>query len=1547
MQFKNNFGFSLRLLLILYLFKIILNSCDRETPILHGRNCESLFCSDDQYSSGECEINNNIIKTQWLNNVIFIGNEYSTFTLFGRYSNGDILIFVEDNALSPHRFFYGLKKNGRPLFTDTNNIETPFKSMVAENANILRYQKEGCIITTNSDKKEYFLSIAKDNHYAELYDFENNIIYKKKIDEFAGVLMYNIIGFTMNRQEGSNDYSFLLGSLIYKNHDRKNTYSFILQKFVINSKESMENDSDLLKYTTSELKDIALFVSCFETTLKNIVCFYSNATSIDNKWYKSYIIIAYDSNLLETNIIKEILVTTEVELTLFFKCLHIKDEAGLFFYYFYEKIYSALYYPIFTFKNLTSSEFIDSFPEINEIKLDFHDLETDELQNDLVKLSENSFVFAGSSKSHKIIHLFMINIFQNNGNKIKIRFYQINLELFNFYFDLSIKVFSYNELLLLSFNFCYENCENEDTLHYQANVFLSYPNSTDVSLNIIDELIENNFVLIDFSKNIIIQNNVFGLVFSSILIKNFENCINIDFNSSIENEDIIPIYGLKRNESAIAKLSFVEHEQINCKIEYAYEVTEPDCNEYDNYPTIINTTFGDDKDIFDKLKNKYEGKTSYYFLKTSEKLTNDCIDNNCGLCLTDKNTCIVCKYNFTIDKDSSGNILKTCLENLNKEDQLTVTDISKIETDLNKEKTDLKKEETDLIKQETDLKKEETDLIKQETDLIKQETDLIKQETDLKNVDTDLIKQDTDLIKQETDLNKEQTDLNKENEKESDSIKKEEEISKPTEEIINIEKTNEKDKEKEKTEKITEKPNPIKTCNNNEILNNTCHDGTMTNKQFNELSKEIEKKYINNETYHLENTIILTGNVVFQISKSVDQKNNTYNNISNIDLGECESKIKKKFSIKEEDSLIIYKQDIRIENLATTYVQYKVYHPYSLELLNLSLCSEDEISISVPVKLQEETLSLYKSLNESGYNLFDSNDAFYNDICTPYTTENGTDISLNDRKEIVAEIGNDLNLCQTGCNLKSYDSSKNKATCICFVEKTPDVINFDNIGVESVIKDFIDTLKYSNYLVLKCYKLISDFKKLKENIGFILISIIFISFLILAFIFIFTGPRKIEYFIHSILKMKEELFKNKNKNKLIVNKKKIICSRSMPLKHAKKIKKMLEEKKSHSHKKLVFKDKIINKRKTKKGSDIFFENKKRKKYKSKKNQSKNQPPKKAKNKEEKYSLKKKNNRIKINSKLEPLSGHELLSIDHKTKIRNLSINILPIEHLKYKNINKSINTKFLYEKTNDNDLYKISKKTNKKVKYNEKKEKNNSNKYLINDNHTNISVKELNNLDYFEAIKIDKRTFFQYYCSLIKIKQVFLFTFASNDDYNLFVFKFSLLLISFSLYMVVDALFFSMDKMHEIYSKNGAYDLILQMPQIIYSSLICSLINSILKQLSLFEYDILALKKIEEKEILYRKAKSAKKCLIIKSIIFIFLSLILISFFSYYLSCFCAVYTNTQKILLKDAILSFCLSMSYSFGICLLPGFFRIPALRAKNHDKEGLYKFSKILSFI
>ena len=71
------------------------------------------------------------------------------------------------------------------------------------------------------------------------------------------------------------------------------------------------------------------------------------------------------------------------------------------------------------------------------------------------------------------------------------------------------------------------------------------------------------------------------------------------------------------------------------------------------------------------------------------------------------------------------------------------------------------------------------------------------------------------------------------------------------------------------------------------------------------------------------------------------------------------------------------------------------------------------------------------------------------------------------------------------------------------------------------------------------------------------------------------------------------------------------------------------------------------------------------------------------------------------------------------------------------------------------------------------------------------------------------------------------------------------------------------------------------------------------------------------------------------------------AFFWYYISCFCAVYSNTQTILFKDTLISFALSMLYPFGLNLLPGIFRIPSLRAEKKDKKCLYSFSQIIALL
>ena len=220
-------------------------------------------------------------------------------------------------------------------------------------------------------------------------------------------------------------------------------------------------------------------------------------------------------------------------------------------------------------------------------------------------------------------------------------------------------------------------------------------------------------------------------------------------------------------------------------------------------------------------------------------------------------------------------------------------------------------------------------------------------------------------------------------------------------------------------------------------------------------------------------------------------------------------------------------------------------------------------------------------------------------------------------------------------------------------------------------------------------------------------------------------------------------------------------------------------------------------------------------------------------------------------------------------------------------------------------------------------------------------------MEYELAIEIDKRNYFQYYWSLLKKKQLILFTFIPTNDYNLTTIKISLFLVSFSLYFTINGFFFSDETMHKVYEDKGAFDIIYQIPQILYSTIISSVINIILKTLSLSEKNILEIKQIKDHKKCVNKSKKIHICITIKFIIFFVFSFIIMSFFWYFISCFCAVYINTQKILIKDTLLSFCLSMVYPFGLNLLPGFFRIPSLKAKDKNKKCMYKLSGIIALI
>ena len=197
---------------------------------------------------------------------------------------------------------------------------------------------------------------------------------------------------------------------------------------------------------------------------------------------------------------------------------------------------------------------------------------------------------------------------------------------------------------------------------------------------------------------------------------------------------------------------------------------------------------------------------------------------------------------------------------------------------------------------------------------------------------------------------------------------------------------------------------------------------------------------------------------------------------------------------------------------------------------------------------------------------------------------------------------------------------------------------------------------------------------------------------------------------------------------------------------------------------------------------------------------------------------------------------------------------------------------------------------------------------------------ELNSLFYNEAIKYDKRSYCQYYTSLIRTKHLIFFSFCPKRDYNSMIIKKCLFLFSFALYYTVNGLFFSDSTIHEIYEESGDFNFIYHLPQILYSSLISSVININLKMLSLSQDNILEIKKQKKIKNSELKIKKVLNCLKIKFTIFFIISFLFLILFLFYLSCFCATYNYTQVHLIKDTLICFLLSLVYPFGIYFLPG---------------------------
>ena len=153
--------------------------------------------------------------------------------------------------------------------------------------------------------------------------------------------------------------------------------------------------------------------------------------------------------------------------------------------------------------------------------------------------------------------------------------------------------------------------------------------------------------------------------------------------------------------------------------------------------------------------------------------------------------------------------------------------------------------------------------------------------------------------------------------------------------------------------------------------------------------------------------------------------------------------------------------------------------------------------------------------------------------------------------------------------------------------------------------------------------------------------------------------------------------------------------------------------------------------------------------------------------------------------------------------------------------------------------------------------------------------------------------------------------------------------------------------MHKIYEEKGSFNFIYNIPQIIYSSLISGLIDSLIQELALTDSNLISLKQKNDNSDINIKKQKTLKTIKIKIALFFIITLLLLVAFWFYLACFCAVYKNTQIHLIKDTVISFGTSMITPFGIYIFPGILRLCALKSKIKNKEFMFKLSKVLQWL
>ena len=1438
-----------------------------------------------EINSESCKNYNNFSNKDCFNNILIFNNKKYRAGHFAENKNGDMIIEYSDDLPGKSRLFYGLKKNGNYYFADekaTKEIE----DIKSDNDLYKRYESFNIFVSLEDDvnkTNEYLFSTSSYQSLTELYNSNINEddYFVRQTSEFLGNEIFSYVYPILEVKTNDKIIYFC----VYTHGSGSDGNNFTIKKFGFTS-FNLSSFNNMQSVTITNNGNNRIISSFLIEDDERFVVFFSKL----NNNILTYAVNFYDYDLNTYGVnmdISEAIINSHAGMGIFFKSVYLGSNIGAFIYFLNGDDGKSLNFKIIKL-NKGSSYNLTSKIEKNINDFSF---ETNITLNDFSKIDENRLVFISTTRFSTLYILFFD--LYNNYEYMKIRVYYYDLSIYKLVKEFS--VFIYNNYLAFT-STVVTTSSTSDGDYFSLFMMFSYANGTyknfDISLYFMD--IEgynsSNNLITKLLEGITIDNNIFGYI-----LVNQVKLISIPNQILFYNEgDVAPLsngavlkenYKFKQNNELIKTDEYYS-------LDYQCIIQEPDYTTfYGNANNVIN--YPSNEDQIGNFKQKtFEGRINTAKFKLCHEYCATC--NSLGISNNDQK-CISClplyQYDYFnecvpegyyIDKENNGNLVQCTPSN------------SKFYTNITTNKKICFKNTYNCPNEYPywNTTTNECQKYIPPTTIITTipTTFLINTVTSIPNAISTTIPTAIPTTILTTIISSIITT----------------EISTSISTII---------------------PSTISDllCSYNNLLNNECLLLSYNNK---ELYEKIKSEIIGTYPANGE-SIVIEGeeNYVFQITTSANEINslngnyeNNYN-LSMIDLGECEKLLKEENDIGEEENLIILKYEKIASAASEKNVQYEVYDPNTLKKLGLSICEETPIDLYIPITLSEKTQTLYNDLKESGYDLFNENDSFYTDICTPYESENGTDILLSDRKKDFYNTTETT--CQANCQYSAYSSESKFLKCECNVgSEDIDIIEPEKFTGTTVFTSFYDVLKYSNYKVLKCSKLVFNFENIIKNIGSILTFAYFLIYLVFLIIFIVKKIYPLKLEISKLFNIYENpIFINKNNDNIEIKN----STNINLLKNNKKIKKKLKT--SNKYKKNIYlnnKDAGNNNLNDNNSSIKVIKKGESSIIKERNKNGKNInlfPPKKKKKDNVIKNFETSIDVININNKNKKI----IKSQKNKNRSNSKDLMILQRDSLNQKN--KKFVTSVI---NNNNDIPKksIEDKINKKEKI-------------------SLSNYELNDLEYYDALELDKRSFYQIYWSLLRREHLIFFTFFSWGDYNIWYIKCSRFIFLLTTDMAMNVFFFSDDSMHKLYLNYGKYDFIQQIPQIIYSSIISNTLEIFLCYLSLTDKHFYQIKNIpysiNKKSIIFK----ILKCVKIKLIGFFAFTLLVFTFYWYLISAFCAVYQNTQITFIKDSVSSFFINLLYPFALYLIPACLRIISLKDITKKRlKCVYKLSDIIPF-